>query len=234
MITINLLPAEGKRRAAPRSARTLSGPGLPRFAGDPWMAMLALAGIVVLVGVGFLFWQTGTRQTALAAEIDREVADSVRFGNTIELLTNVRAREDTIQQKIAVIRSVDTRRYQWPHLLDEVSRALPPFTWLTSIVAAEAEIPAVPAPVDSAAGTPAMPPPPVGPSFTVEGNSGSTQALTRFMKSLEDSPFVREVTLVTSEQVTEQGRDFQKFTLEARYEEPDSAFVQTTPVVSLR
>ena len=230
MIEINLLPAADKRRPASRGAATRSVPRLAALP-DPWSAGLALIGIVVLLGIGFLIWQTGARQTALAADLDAEVADSVRFANTIQLLDAVRARQDTVQQKIQVIRSVDTRRYQWPHLLDEVSRAMPPFTWLTAVTAAE-EAASAPAPSDTAAAPAAAAP--LGPSFTIEGNSGSTQALTRFMKSLEDSPFIREVTLVTSEQVTEQRFVFHKFTLEARYEEPDSAFLQTTPVIQVR
>ena len=193
--------------------------------------MLALVGTLVVLGIAFAYWRGDSRQTLLAAELDTEVADSVRFAATIELLDAVRARQDTINQKIEVIRGVDSRRYVWPHLLDEISRATPAFTWLNKVSAAdEAAAPAPAVPADSTA-----PPAPAqeGPSFALEGNAGSTQALTRFMKNLEESPFIRDVTLVTSEQVSEEGRTFHKFTLEARYESPDSAFIQTVPVISL-
>lgn len=234
MIEINLLPAGTKRRsAAPRRSAALAGPRMPRYSGDPYAAGLALLGVLVLLSVALQYWRTDARQATLAAELETEVADSTRFAATIQLLDAVRARQDTIRQKIDVIRSVDTRRYEWPHLLYEVSRALPPFTWLTSVTAADAE-PAAPAPAAADSAAPPPPTVPLGPSFTVEGNSGNTQALTRFMKGLEESPFIREVTLVTSEQVEEEGRTFQKFTLEARYENPDSAFIQTTPVVLIR
>jgi Tfp pilus assembly protein PilN len=230
VIEINLLPSGDKRRtpsARSGGARTL--PPLPRFGGDPFNAMLAVVGIVVFLGLAFAYWRTDDRQTLLASELDVEVADSVRFAATIELLDAVRARQDTINQKIEVIRGVDSRRYVWPHLLDEISRATPAFTWLNKVSSTEAAAPAAQAPADSTA----PPPVPEGPAFTLEGNAGSTQALTRFMKSLEQSPFIRDVTLVTSEQVSEEGRTFQKFTLEARYQSPDSAFVQTVPVISL-
>lgn len=193
------------------------------------MAGLAALGIVVLLWVAYSFWRTGERQDELADQIAQEVADSTRFASTIGLLDAVRARQDTIQQKIGVIRSVDTRRYEWPHILDEVSRAMPSFTWLSKVAASDPAPAAPVAPGDSAAAGP--PPVPEGPAFTIEGNTGSTQALTAFMKRLEESPFIRDVGLVTSEQVTEEGRTFQKFTLEARYETPDPAFVQAIPVL---
>lgn len=230
MIEINLLPSGEKRRAVlPGRSASARLPRLPRSPGDPWTAGFALLALVVVLGVGFSFWQGGAREEQLQAELRKETADSTRFAATIDLLSALRARQDTIQQKIEVIRSVDARRYEWPHLLDEISRATPQFTWLTKLTTADA--PAVaPAPSDSAAPPAATQPP----SFTLEGNAGSVQALTRFMTGLEESPFIRDVTLVTSEQVTEQGRSFQKFTLEARYEMPDSAFIQTTPVVFIR
>jgi hypothetical protein len=51
------------------------------------------------------------------------------------------------------------------------------------------------------------------------------------MKNLEASPFIRDVTLVTAEQVETDGRTTQKFTLEARYQIPDSSAIQTVPIL---
>ena len=84
---------------------------------------------------------------------------------------------------------------------------------------------------DSAAKLPPLPPPPPPPGFNLEGNAATTQSLTRFMKNLEASPFIRDVALVTSEQTQTQGRTYLKFTLEARWEQPDSTLIETVPVV---
>ncbi len=190
----------------------MSAPRLPRFAGDPWMLALGAAGLFVLLFSAYGFWRTGTRQTELQAQIEQELADSARFASTIDLIQTLQARQDTIEQKIQVIRSVDERRYVWPHLLDEISRAVPAYTWLTNL--------------NSTAGE-------EGPLVTLQGNAGSTQALTRFMKNLEESPFIRDVTLVTSEQVSEGGVTFQRFTLEARYERPDTTVLETVPIITI-
>ena len=240
MIQINLLPGGTPKRASgARGARPVA---LPKVGGDPRVAGLGLAAFAMIILAGLGFWQTGTARTELEAEIEREVADSVRLARTISLMETLDARRDTIENKISVIRSVDGRRYVWPHLLDEVSRAVPPYTWLTKLAASDdAGPPAAPVapaaaqpPADTtkpAPATPAAPAAPEGPAFALEGAAGSTQALTRFMKNLELSPMIRDVALVTSEQATTEGRTYLKFTLEARYEQPDSSLLQIVPLI---
>ena len=86
----------------------------------------------------------------------------------------------------------------------------------------------------AAAAAPALSAESAGPVFNLEGNAGSTEALTRFMKNLEASPMIREVTLVTSQREEVLGRTVHRFTLEARWEEPDSGFIETVPLISVR
>ena len=40
---------------------------------------------------------------------------------------------DSLVAQITTIRTVDGDRYVWPHLLDEVTRALPAYTWLVDL-----------------------------------------------------------------------------------------------------
>ncbi|HET7464783.1 MAG TPA: PilN domain-containing protein [Longimicrobium sp.] len=237
MIEINLLPSGAARRPAARRERAaMSLPGA-----DPRVAGLAVATLLLVVLGAFLWWRQSARAGELTGQIERERADSLRLARTIALMKSMESRRDTIEQKMAVIRSVDGRRYQWPHLLDEISRAVPPYTWLTRVAAGARATGPAPAPAPAAppaggaakadSGKAALPPPPPPPSFSVEGNAATTQALTRFMKNLEASAFIRDVALVTSEQTQVQGRSYLKFTLEARWEQPDSTLIETVPVV---
>jgi Tfp pilus assembly protein PilN len=241
MIEINLLPAGGPRKPAARAAR---GPSLPTANADPRILGLAGAALLLAVLGAFTFWRQGTARAEVAGKIETERRDSVRLARTIALMKTIESRKDTIDQKMAVIRNVDGRRYVWPHLMDEISRSVPPFTWLTRVAAkAPAAAPPAPAPqaaapadrgkaaTDSAGKLPPLPPPPPPPGFSVEGSAASTQALTRFMKNLEASPFIRDVALITSEQTQTQGRVYLKFTLEAAWEQPDSTLIETVPVV---
>jgi Tfp pilus assembly protein PilN len=252
VIEINLLPSGTPRRPAAASRRAPGGPSLPSLGADPRVAGLAGAAVLLALLGAYWFWTSGASRQGLQAQVDAEAADSVRLERTIALMKTLDTRRDTIDHKMDVIRQVDTRRYVWPHLMDEVSRATPPFMWLTKLAAVEDEEAPAPAvtpaqaqaaKADSAKGDSATAAaaaaaaaagPPPGPVFTLEGNAGSTEALTRFMKNLEASPMIREVSLVTSERDDVQGRTVLKFTLEARWEEPDSAFVETVPLLTAR
>lgn len=216
MIEINLAPGAEAGRPSKRRRASVSLPTLPALGADPRTLGIGAGVLVLLLAIGYMVWNAGQRRTELEAQIRTETADSTRFATTIDLIQSLRARQDTIQQKIGVIREVDRRRYVWPHLLDEISAAVPPFTWLTEIASAEAQDTVLP-----------------GLTFTMQGNAGSTQSLTRFMKNLEDSPFVRDVTLVTSEQTEESGRAIHRFTLEAEYETPDESAIETVPIVTI-
>ena len=217
MIEINLAPGHEGRRGTSRRRTSLQLPSFSNLGGDSRILLAGAAGVLFLFLVGFGFWKQSARRTALDAQIQEEVRDSTRFATTIGLVNTLQARQDTIRQKIGVIREVDQRRYVWPHLLDEISAATPSYTWLAQITSSE--------PADSLDHTP---------GFSIQGNAGSTQALTRFMKNLESSPFVRGVTLVTSEQEEVAGRAIHKFTVEAKYEKPDTSVIETIPIITFR
>lgn len=240
MIEINLLPSGAGKRptAAPRRSGAGGGaPSLPSLGADPRIAGVGAVIALLVLGGGFWFWSSGQQRDELNAQIQEQVADSVRLERAIALMRTLDTRRDTIDQKMDVIRQVDTRRYVWPHLMDEVSRATPSFLWLTRIaVVDEADGPPPPAAGAAADSAAAAPPPPTatGPSFGIEGHAASTEALTRFMRNLEGSPMIRDVTLITSEQDEVEGRGVLTFSLEARWEQPDPAFLETVPLLTSR
>jgi len=223
VIEINLLGrTERRARALPAMPRLRGGAvRLPGWAGDPWMAGLGAVGALLFVLGAYGFWRTGAQQNELQARLEEARQDSAQLAQTLSLAEQLKARRDSLAKRIEIVRQLDGRRYVWPHILDEVSKALPAYTWLTKLAGTE--------PSDTASQ------PAAGPTITLEGNTGSTQALTRFMKALEASPFLRDVTLVTSAQATEGGRTFQRFTLEMKYETPvDSSVIVTVPLVPRR
>lgn len=216
VIEINLVPGADRRGSSSRRPSALKMPSLPAFAGDSKTPMIAAGAVALLLLVVYSMWNLGARQAQLEAQVGDEVRDSVRFATTIGLVQSLQARQDTMGMKIAIISEVDERRYVWPHLLDEVSASVPAYTWLTRINAL--------APADSLD---------TAPGIALQGHAGSTQALTRFMKNLESSAFIRDVTLVTSEQTDLEGRAVHRFSLEARYETPDPSAIETMPVIVL-
>ncbi|MDX1674558.1 MAG: PilN domain-containing protein [Longimicrobiales bacterium] len=211
MIEINLLPGAEKRKKRGGGGFSLKlGDGLPEF--NRITAFIVVAWILApLLGL-YLYFGVQNRKADLQVAIDQAVADSIRFSQLIQTQASLRARQDTIAQKLALIQEIDAGRYIWPHILDEVSRALPPYTWLDAI--------------DQVQGGPT-------PTFEVEGRTGSLPALTRFMDALEASPFLRNVQLISSEQA-QVGNDpnniVNEFVLRGTYEPPPMEMVETVPL----
>jgi Tfp pilus assembly protein PilN len=126
-------------------------------------------------------------------------------------------------------------------VLDEVSRSLPPYTWLTSVqqTSAPPAPPAAPKP-DSTAARPAAGAAPVASAapdtasaspgqmtFRVVGQTVDIQALTLFMRDLEASPFLDRIQLVRSEAVLADGKEVTEFTLDGAYRTAPLAVLRT-------
>lgn len=209
MIEINLLPGAQKRKKRAASGLSLKLPeSLPAF--DRMLTFIVVAWIVGPLTIAWLFFGVRSKTADAQVALDRAVADSALYAKVIETQARLQAREDTIAQKLSIIQEIDAGRYVWPHILDEVSLALPPYTWVTGI-----------GQIDGG----------VNPSFEIRGMTGSLPALTRFMDALEASPFLRGIELVSSEQVTVgTGKVANNFTLTGHYEQPPAEMIETVPL----
>jgi hypothetical protein len=67
-------------------------------------------------------------------------------------------------------------------------------------------------------------------AFRIVGQTVDIQALTRFMKSLEASPFIKNVQLTRSDLVTAGNQTVTEFQLQAETEIPAPGLLQTTPL----
>jgi Tfp pilus assembly protein PilN len=69
-------------------------------------------------------------------------------------------------------------------------------------------------------------------TFRILGQTVDIQALTRFMKALEASPFIQNVQLTRSELVLSEGKEVTQFLLEAESQTPPPFVVKTVPLVT--
>lgn len=217
MIEINLLPGAqkksrkgGRRAAAGPSA--LSRIKLPEGGDRITMFTIASTVIAVLL-VGFLWYSSSNRERELEVAIEGAVRDSARYAALREANEELIARQDTIAQKVQIIQEIDAGRFVWAHLMEEISRAVPSYTWLTAIRA-----------------QPSSSPNALQPVFEIDGSAGNTLALTRFIQDLEASPFLRQVTLQTTAQTEDNGRKYYTFQLRASWEEPPAEALRTAPL----
>jgi Tfp pilus assembly protein PilN len=211
MIEINLLPGTEKRKKQRMAFPVQLPTGMPDF--DRLTAFVMAAWIIAPLLAAWMFFGVRSERADLQVAIDQAAADSVRYGRLIETQASLRARQDTIAQKLTIIQEIDAGRYIWPHILDEVSRALPPYTWLETIRHRDAGARA---------------------GFTIMGKTGNLAALTRFMDALESSPFLRGIELVSSEQAqvgtANEPRLVTDFILTGTYEHPSLDMIETVPL----
>src|SRR3989441_8954934 len=139
MIEIILLPEKKKKGAGGGGGFKLA---LPDFGGllasikTPWLPAASAASLMV-VGGGLL-WFT-TQSTRLGGAQNRRIevqAEKRRFDAVIAQKRQSERIRDSLVAEINVIRGIDADRYIWPHVLDQITKALPPYTWLTGISAA--------------------------------------------------------------------------------------------------
>lgn len=244
MIEINLLPGARKRTRSRGPSLNLGDAfkDLAQRIRDPWM-ITAVGGVAVgLLAIGLMWTWQGRRESSLTEREQKAVQDSTRYSAVIAERVAAEAHRDAVRKQIAVITTIDGSRLIWPHVLDEVSRALPPYVWLRAIAqtsAVSTESPEVQAGV--AKGAPKGPGDPAALvdesvlSLQVTGNTVDIQALTHFMKSLEASPFLQNVQLLSSDVVMQQGKEATEFRLDMQYQKPDASALRTVPfTVSVR
>jgi type IV pilus assembly protein PilN len=232
MIEINLLPGAARKTKGRGTGFSLVAvaAGVRARVKDPFMLSAAASVLVAAGAVGLLYFSQTAKAADLGVREQKAVADSVRFATVLREHRRAAAKRDSVLRQLQVIRAIDDDRFVWPHIMDEVSRALPPYTWLKSLAAVTAVATPVAAPAAGAAASKDPTPEAEPPRFRIVGNTVDIQALTRFMKLLETSPFIQNVQLTRSQLAMVDGKEVTEFQLEAQYERPDKSALMTAPV----
>jgi Tfp pilus assembly protein PilN len=179
-------------------------------------------------------WVSTQRElSALEPQLEQTRSEHTRFKTFLAQKKKQEVIRDSLLAQIGVIRSVDGDRYVWPHVMDEVAKALPAYTWLTGVFAEQALAAAPPPPARAGAAAKAKADSvvalPVNETlkFRIEGRTVDIQAYTRFLRQLEASPWLHDVTAVSVTTVVEQERPVTAFVIRSSFAQADSAYVRT-------
>ncbi|MDE2663177.1 MAG: PilN domain-containing protein [Gemmatimonadota bacterium] len=175
MIEINLLP-ESQRARQGLATDGNAGAGL-RI--DVWGVALLISALTIPPGTAALWWVHRTEALELGARLDAVLADSARLAELRAASDSLAARSREIRERVALVEQLDRDRFAWPHLMDEISRALPPPAWLTSL-------------------RQLSPPPDL--SVELHGVAGHPLAITEFVRALGMSDHITDVKIVGSQQ----------------------------------
>ncbi|HEX5076355.1 MAG TPA: hypothetical protein VFW03_24285, partial [Gemmatimonadaceae bacterium] len=133
MIEINLLPGSGKKgRSDGFSLKAFAGQAGARVK-DPFMIGAAVSIVAATMSIGYLHVSQTAKADELTERERRAVQDSTRYVAVLRERNRALAQRDSVRRQLDIIKSIDNDRFIWAHIMDEVSRALPPYTWLKSI-----------------------------------------------------------------------------------------------------
>jgi Tfp pilus assembly protein PilN len=217
VIEVNLIPGGKKRSSKKRRSGSGFSFSLPSLEGplkDRWVLSGVISGVVAVVAIAWIFFSLSGQMEEVEVALAQEVEDSIRFSALIAQVEGLVARRDSITTRVEIIQTIDRERYVWPHVLDEVARALPDYTWLTGVVQVA---------------------PPPNLQLSITGQAGNNFAVAEFMDRLSQSPFIRVAELITSSQaVSTQGSGAQQlvydFTLDVFFQDPPPEVLETVPL----
>jgi len=240
MIEINLLPGKKGKRAAGGGGGGGFRLALPDFGAllasikNPWLIATSTASVVVLGGGLLLFITQSTRLKVLQSQLEGVRAEKRRFDAVIAQKRQSEKIRDSLVAEINIIRGIDADRYIWPHVLDQITKALPPYTWLTGVsvsgggTSAPGSPGATPLPPGGAQGTDSTGAPAV--RIWITGSTVDIQAYTTFLRQLAASPWLTDVSPATSSTIIEADRPVTAFNVQVRYRVADSVYIRTVPV----
>ncbi len=215
MIEINLLPGAKHKRGGKGLGFKLPDFGaLISQVKDPWLVAAIAVWVIVVLAAVLVYVPRSAAVRALGPVLEKARRDSVQYSAILVRKATMERRRDSLLAEIQVIRDIDRDRYIWPHVMDAVTKALPPYVWLDDVATRSTE-------ADSG-----------GTGMAIQGKTADPQALTRFMRNLEESPFIESVQIVSSALVADQGHDVTSFSITAHYQVPPITILTMEPLAA--
>jgi len=196
MIKINLLAVEKPRGASKSRLPAISLTGQPLTIGCG-LILLASAGVI-----GWRYQQLGKDAAQLDADIAAAQQETVRLHSVIAEVQKFEQRRAQLQQRVGLIEQLRRDQTGPVHVLDQVSRALPPMMWLTQLKQL-----------------------PDGADVTIDGRCTGLTTLSDFVANLEASGYFKKSVEIVNTQVegSTSAGDFIKFSVRAQFQRPAPA-----------
>jgi Tfp pilus assembly protein PilN len=195
MPRINLVPGEKHERA--RSRGPVTRPTLP----TTWIprSPTLITGLIALVFLlGAVFFYFGERRGLAHAEeaIVGAQADSARLHDSVLRVRSLEDAQARLAGRVQIMEQVVEGRLYWIDLMETLSVTLPESSWLERIDQEELE----------------------PDQIRIAGGTFTNAAVTDYMRGLEASPSLADVTLVGVSRVEKDEVEYQGFTLVATFD----------------
>jgi type IV pilus assembly protein PilN len=195
MIRINLLAAERDRNKK-KAVVTLGTAGQKMTIGCSVILILAV------LFIGWRYWALGHESAQLDADITASQQETTRLHSVIQQVQQFEMRKAQLQQRVVLIEQLRKGQTGPVHMLDQISRALPPMLWLTALKQ-------------------------VGPDIVIDGRCSTLTGLSEFVSNLEASGYFKrsvEIVNTTSESTAAAAaNELIKFSIKAVFQQPGEA-----------
>ena len=152
--------------------------------------------VLTLGGVGWRYWALGQQHAEVVREVAAAQREEQRLAEILNQVAEFDARKQQLQQRVTLIDELRKGQNAPVHMIDQVSRALPDMTWLTSVKQD-------------------------GFTLTLQGRCLTLTSLSDFVGNLEASRyFARPVEIVDSAVVSGDGKtpDLIQFTIRGTFQ----------------
>jgi type IV pilus assembly protein PilN len=191
MIRINLLAAErerGKKKAA-----------LFGTTGQKLTIGCSIILVLAVLFIGWRYWSLGRQSSQIDAEIAAAQLETSRLRSVIEQVQQFEQRKAQLQQRVVLIEQLRKGQTGPVHMLDQISRALPPMLWLTELKQS-------------------------GDDVVIDGRTTVLTSLTDFVTNLEASGYFKksiDIVSTTAEPGTGSVGELVRFSIKASFQQPD-------------
>jgi type IV pilus assembly protein PilN len=196
MIRINLLPSERGKTA---KALTLQ-------VGQKLAVGCSLILVVAGLFVGWRYWSLTQQSTRLDAEIVAAEKETERLRSILKDVADFEERRAQLSQRVVLIEQLRREQTGPVHMLDQISRALPPMLWLTGLKQAGSDV-------------------------VLDGDSTTLNGLSDFVANLEASGYFKrsiEIVSTTTQAMPKGPGELIKFSIRAQFQTPG----ETKPAVA--
>ena len=203
MIKINLLAAE--RKAAKKKV-------VPFQAGQKITVLCSLILVLAAVGVAWRYWSLNSASARLDEEIASAQQETARLQSIIQQVRQFEERKGQLQQRVALIEQLRRDQTGPVHMLDQISRSLPPMLWLTNLR-------------QGAAAT----------EVVIDGRATTMTGLSDFVANLEASGYFKrgiEIIQTMTEPITVANGELIRFSIKATFQSPGAP--AAAPAVAAR
>lgn len=195
MIRVNLLA--GERAAVKKKSIAFN------LAGQKMTLAASLILVVTAAGIGWRYWSLTNQSKRLDEEITAAQQETARLHSVILQVQQYEQRRAQLQQRVALIEELRRGQTGPVHMLDQVSRALPPMLWLTSLRQ-------------------------LGPdgAVLIEGRATTQTTVSDFVNNLEATGYFKksiDIVNTVAEPIPGPPGELVKFTLRALFQTPADA-----------